>query len=138
MKKLTLIPLIALTLLGCAHLMPGADPLVVRTEQAQSGANATFDFVLHLDDNNRGFWRTNAPAFHQFCEWLRTPLQYKASQEVPRAVLMQLDVDDLKTAYKMNKSAANSNVLFTAVGTLTYAIGQSMSWSNIIAAPIHN
>jgi hypothetical protein len=136
LRKLILIPL--LLVIGCAHLTPGSDPLVVRTEQVQSGANATFDFVLHLDDNNRGLWRTNAPAFHNFCEWLRTPMQYKASQTVSRCVLMQLDVDDLKTDYKMNKSAANSNVLFTAVGTLSYALGQSMSWSNIIVTPTHN
>ena len=135
-KLLVTIPLVAL--IGCAHLLPGSDPLVVRTEQTQAGANSTFDFVLNLDNNNRGFWRTNAPAFHGFCEWLRTPMNYKASQTVSRCVLMQLDVDDLKTAYKMNKSAANSNVLFTAVGTLSYALGQSMSWSNIIVTPTHN
>lgn len=123
--------------IGCASLTPGSDPLVVRAEQIQTGANATFDFVLHLDDNNRGLWRTNAPAFHNFCEWLRTPMQYKASQTVSRCVLMQLDVDDLKTDYKMNKSAANSNVLYTAIGTLSYALGQSASWSNIVVTPTH-
>jgi aconitase B len=62
-----------------------------------STASATFDLLLRVDNTDRGFWRTNAPAFHQFCEWLRTPTPYQA-QTVPRCVALQLNVDDLRLA----------------------------------------
>lgn len=122
--------------IGCRTVQPGSDLLVVRTEQALTTAGATFDFVLRLDNSHRVFWRTNAPAFHGFCEWLRTPLFYNYTNVVPRAVAMQLEVDDLKLAYKSAKSSSNSNALFTALGTLSAAIAQSTSWSNIILAPV--
>ena len=48
--------------------------MVVRAEQSITIANATFDSAVKIDNANRSFFRTNAPAFHQFCEWLRTPV----------------------------------------------------------------
>jgi hypothetical protein len=127
---------LALFAWGCASLTPGADPLVVRTEQALTGANATFDFVLGVDQANRGFWMTNAPAFHTFCEWLRTPEAY-GTNVVPRCVLMQLNTDDLKLAYQASKTAGNSNSLYSAWAVLNAAIAQTTSWSNIVTAPVH-
>lgn len=120
---------------GCATLAPGADPLVVRTEQGLSTANATFDFLLHVDNADRGFWRTNAPAMHNFCEWLRTPLNYQGSN-VARCVEMQLQLDDLKLAYKASKTANASNSLYVALGTFTAVVGQVNAWSNVITSPI--
>lgn len=134
---LSLVGLLGLIgLLGCATVDPNADVLVVRTEQSLSTANATFDFVLRVDQGNRPFWRTNAPAFHQFCEWLRTPQSYGVST-VPRAVVLQLNVDDLKLAYKQSKTAGNSNALYTAWAVLNQAVLQSTSWSNIVTTPTH-
>lgn len=134
MKKLLL--LIPLLFIGCHTLNPGADPFVVMVEQAQSGALATFDFIVYMDHANRGFWRTNAPAFHNFAEWLRTPQSYGTSV-VPRSVAIQLNVDDMKLAYKASKTAPNSNALWSAWAVLNEAINQSLSWSNIITAPTH-
>lgn len=125
-----------LILIGCAHLTPGADPLVVRVEQTQSGAMGTFDLVLHEDQANRSFWATNAPAFHSFCEWLRTPQKYNGSN-VARCVAIQFNVDDLKLAYKAGKTTGNSNALYTAFTVLSAAVGQASSWQNIVTSPIH-
>lgn len=125
------------TIQGCATLAPGADPLVVRTEQVQSIAGPGIDFVLHFDNSDRGFWRTNAPPFHNFCEWLRTPIPYTNGATLPRAILMQVNVDDLKQAYKFSKTSGNSNALYTALGTLSAALTQATSWSNIVVTPVH-
>lgn len=91
--------------------------------------------VLRLDNANRSFWQTNAPGFHNFCEWLRTPMDYAAGK-VPRCIAIQLNVDDLKGAYKFSKTAGNSNALFTAWAMLNAAMIQTTSWSNIITSPI--
>ena len=133
---ITMIAVMA-TLAGCASLNPGADPLVVRVEQALTVANASFDLVLRVDQADRGFWKTNAPAFHSFCEWLRTPISTYGDGNQPRAVGLQLNLDGLKNSYKANKTAAGSNALFTALLTLNSAVNQSASWSNIITSPIH-
>lgn len=122
--------------LGCASLNPGSDPLIVRTEQAETAAQSTFDFVLSIDNSDRGFWKTNAPAFHQFAEWLRTPTPYQNST-VARCVAMQLNVDDLKLAYKAAKNAPNSNALNTAVMVLSTAVNQAAAWKTIAVTPTH-
>lgn len=122
--------------ISCVTLKPGSDPLVVRTEQTLSVANASFDFVLHVDNADRGFFRTNTPALHTFCEWLRTPIPYYGSNQ-PRAVEIQLNVDDLKLAYQAAKTANNSNALVAAWWTLNAAILQANSWSNIVVTRIN-
>jgi hypothetical protein len=127
-----------LVLIGCATLSPNADPFVVRVEQTQNTAKATFDFVLRVDNADRGFWETNAPAFHNFCEWLRTPLFYDLNNtNVPRCVLMQLDVQDVKLKYKSSRDDGNSNALYTVWVALDTALRQSSSWSNIVSTPTH-
>lgn len=128
---------LSLFLIGCASLNPGADPLVVRVEQGQAGANATFDFVLREDNANREFWKTNALAFHQFCEWLRTPQTYMGTTNMPRVVVMQLNVDDLKTAYKNSKNTGSSNALWSAFSVFSAALGQAASWQSIVTTTTH-
>lgn len=129
-------------LVACAHLQPGADPLVVRVEQGLTGAKATFDMVLHVDNADRGFWRTNAPAFHNFCSWLRTPMPYTAPDfltftNMPRASLMQLNVQDLKLAYKASRTSGNSNALWTAWTVLDTSLNQASSWQLIVSTPVN-
>ena len=125
---------LAFTIVGCATLNPAADPFVVRVEQTQTSASASFDLVLKIDNADRGFWRTNAPAFHTFCEWLRTPQTYAAGQ-VPRAVAIQLNVDDLKGSYIASRTTGTSNALWSAWSVLNTAVGQASSWYNIATAP---
>ena len=129
MKKLLLIPL--LLILGCATLDPGANAFIVRVEQGQGIAQPTFDLVLNLDNEDRGFWRTNAPAFHSFCEWLRAPVIYSNSP-LQRVIAIQANVQDLKMAYKASRDAGHSNALFNTWIVLDAAIGQASSWSTIV------
>jgi hypothetical protein len=138
MKLLLPIPcsLLLLGLIACASLNRGADPLVVRVEQGESLAMPTFELILHEDNANRAFWMTNAPAFHNFAEWLRTPTRYNGTN-VSRSDAMQFNVDDLKMAYKGAKTAGNSNALYTAFGVLEEVVSQGTSWRNIIQSPIH-
>jgi hypothetical protein len=127
--------LAAAALVGCAHLQAGADPFVVRVEQGLTTANASFDLVLRLDNADRGFWRTNAPAFHNFCEWLRTPVGFGVTN-VPRAIAMQINVDDLKVRYQAERGAGNSNALWLAWKVLEGAGLQAGSWQTIVTTPV--
>lgn len=142
---ISLLALVALPLflfwaaMGCAHLQPGADPLVVRTEQTEQLAVSTFDLVLGVDNDNRPFWRTNAPAFHEFCEWLRQP-QTVGTNTLPRSLAIVRSLDDIKVAY--TRSQADSNSVVTALSTLNATMLQATSWLTIITnaqpvAPAH-
>ena len=122
---------ITAVVIGCAALQPGADPLVVRTEQLETTGTAAFDLVVNTDDANRDFWLTNAPAFHTFAEYLRTPTPILNSTNIlPKGLAIIWNVDQLKVAYKANASA--SNALISAVGTLGTLVDQAGSWSNIV------
>lgn len=138
MKRIFYFSCLALVTLGlsCATLNPGADAFVVRVEQTQTAAGATFDFILRIDSVDRGFWKTNSPAFHNLCEWMRTPQLY-GSNALPRVVVMQLNVDDLKTAYRASRSVGSSNALYSAWQVLQTAFSQASSWSNIVVTPVH-
>ena len=134
-KKLILSSLVGLALVACAHLQPGADPLIVRAEQTQTIAKNSFQLVLSVDHSDRGLWRSNAPAFHAFCEWLRQPIQYPGregtpAQTVPRDVMMLLQLDDIKTDYKASRSS--SNTLAEAIATVASFGQQASAWSVIV------
>ena len=115
---------------GCAPLQPGADPFVVRVEQAETTAQSTFDLVLNLDYANAGWWKTNAPAFHAFCNWLRTPQTVDLTNTLPRCSAMILSLDDVKLSYQASK--ANSNDVYSALMTLESAVNQAASWATVI------
>lgn len=121
--------------IGCATLQPGADPLVVRAEQVETVAQSAFDTVVILDNSNRAFWLTNAPAFHQFCEWLRTPVTIESTNSMRRGLAMVKLVDNAKLIYKANKS--QSNILVQALSDLQGAVTQAQSWQIIIQSPVH-
>jgi len=120
-------------LAGCANLQSGADPIIVRAEQLETTATASFDLVVSVDNSDRGFWRTNAPAFHQFAEWLRTPVPTASNPNEPRGLGMILLVDSAKLQYQMNKS--QSNLLFSAMSDLAFAESQASAWSTIVKTP---
>jgi len=135
---LAAVAFIALPLLpGCATLDPNADPFVVRTEQVQKQADATFDFLLGVDNADRGFWRTNAPALHNFCEYLRTPIAVSPTHNSPRILAIERNVQDLKVQYKANRSAGNSNLLYQISSELSLLVLQGNSWSNIVSTTTH-
>lgn len=116
---------------GCVALQPGADPLVVRVEQGETLAKSSFDFVVNVDESNRGFWMTNAPALHNFAEWLRAPVTLNGNTNEPRGIAMILTVDAAKLSYQADKSSFNSNILMTVFGVLTQAQQQASAWQII-------
>ncbi len=121
---------IGLCFTGCAQLSPGADPIVVRAEQLEQTASASFDLVVSVDNADRGFWRTNAAAFHGFAEWLRAPVATLSNTNEPRGLGMILLVDNAKLQYQANKS--QSNLLLSAMSDLSAAESQASAWSTIV------
>jgi len=115
---------------SCAHLQPGTDALVVRAEQVESAAKATFDLVLNVDHADRGFWRTNAPAFHGYCEWLRQPTVVWVTNVLPRATAMIVSLNNIKTEYIM--ASGSSNALVSAIAVLQSAATEANAWSVIV------
>lgn len=141
MKKflaLTFVALVAsvLCFTACAPLDPKADPLVVRTEQVQLISEGGLDFIIATDQLDRGFWRTNAPAFHKFCEYLREKLPAAGLPDgrtnLQRYLLSQWELDQAKLAYKGAKSAATSNALRSAQISLKALEDQTAAWLTII------
>lgn len=122
-------------IVGCASLQPTADPLVVRTEQAEQLTSASFDFVVTFDDSNRDYWRTNAPAFHNFAEWLRTPVPTSGTNTERRGLMMIEQVDAAKTEYQDLKTMDSSNNLFLLVHGLESLQKQASAWSVIVKSP---
>jgi hypothetical protein len=121
---------LSLGLLGCVHLQPGADPLVVRTEQFLTSAQGTFQYVLKVDQVDRPFWQTQAPAFHAFCEELRRPTPYQVTNTLPQYRVALLSLADVKRDYQTAK--ASSNDLFTALTTLQSVNQQAGAWLTIV------
>jgi hypothetical protein len=115
---------------GCAPLQPGADPLVVNVERAELVGKSTFDLILNVDNSNRSYWATNAPAFHEFCQWLRQRQTIERTNTLPRCVAMVLSLDDVKLDYKAARSS--SNALTEALATFSSVLNQATSWSNVI------
>lgn len=134
---LLLIAGLSATLIGCAAIQPGADPLVVNVERAQTMAAATFDLVLATDQADRGFWRTNAPAFHNYCEWLRVrqpvTLHDGSVTNLQRALAMQVGLDKLKLDYKASK--VSSNALFEAYTVFNTAAREAEAWLTLVQLP---
>lgn len=126
--------LAAIVIVGCAPLQPGADPIVVNVERAQTIAASTFDLVLNTDNSERAFWQQKAPAFHDFCEWLRAPqtafLADGTPTNVQRVIALQLNLDKVKLDYKASR--ASSNDVFSALATLNSAIQQADAWMMVV------
>lgn len=117
-------------MVSCATVQSGADPLVVRAEQIETSGDAAFQLVVSVDNSDRGFWRTNAPAFHNFAEWLRAPVPTPSNPNEPRGLGMILLVDSAKMTYEVNKS--QSNVLILAISAMTNAVTQAQGWAAIV------
>lgn len=115
---------------GCAHVAPGNDPIVVNVERTETVAKSTFDMVLSVDNSQRDFFRTNAPAFHNFCEWLRQPQTIEQTNTLPRAAALLISLDDVKLDYKAAR--VSSNEVFTALAAVNSAMNQANSWLTVV------
>ena len=116
-------------LIGCSSLQPGADPLVVNAERVETVGKSTFDLVLNLDNSNRPYWQSNAPAFHDFCQWLRQPQTIEQTNTLPRAAAMLLSLDDVKLDYQSARSS--SNALVEALATFQGVLNQAQAWQTL-------
>lgn len=118
-----------LTIIGCAHLSPGADPLVVRAEQLQVAGQGTLDMVVHVEASAPAFWKTNVPGFYNFAEWLKAPQVVTATNTtitLPRGLALFWSLDQTKLAYK--SGGGSSNVLQAAVESVSAAVSQAETW----------
>nr|WP_294577598.1 hypothetical protein [uncultured Rhodopila sp.] len=120
-------------LIGCASLAPGADPLVVRVEQTETMGQTAMDLVVKVEAANLGFWRTNAPGFVTFAEWLKQPQTvdgtygtYGTNVTLPRGLALVWSLDQVKQAYEAGR--AGSNDVVTAMTALAAATTQAQSW----------
>lgn len=120
---------------GCATLDPGADPLVVRTEQSLDGATNLFTTIVHVDNANRDFYRSNAPAFHRLAESLRQPVLLPGQATlVPWGEAIIINAWQTKQAYKQARDAGNSNALYLAWVTLNSAYTNGMQELAIVSS----
>lgn len=116
--------------MGCAKLLPGQDPVVVRTEQVETQTYNTFDTFLKLDDIanvNPSISNKWQPA-HGFAQHLRSPVQ-SGTNTVPLGIAMVLSVDQVKLAYEAG--TATSNSLLTAVDVLSATITQIGTYQSL-------
>jgi hypothetical protein len=126
-----------LSIYGCSTIQTGADPLIVNAERLQSSIGSTFDTVLAVEYSNPGFWKTNTPAFYQFCEELKAPVAYVSPEygttNLPKILAAQLQLDDAKKAYEA--SASQSNALFSAEAVLQSLLASSTQWLMQVTNP---
>ncbi len=135
MKKYLLIAVAVTPLLfaGCAGLTKGADPIVVRVEQSETIAYSTFDTFLSIDNANRNFFLSNAPAFHQFAEYLRAPTIVNGTNLIPRGKAFIYSLDQVKLQYK--SGLATSNQVANVLATLEVALMQAQQYI-VSSAPL--
>jgi hypothetical protein len=119
---------------GCSHLQPGADPLVVRCEQTETIAYATFDTFLQIDDSNRAFWKTNTPALHSFAEYLRAPVP-DGTANCQRGISYIRGLNTVKRAYK--QGSASSNAVVTILATVETAVIEAQKHIATATATTH-
>jgi len=122
MKKQIIGALLVAVLCGCAALQPGADPIVVRTEQTISVAYGTFDTFTKLDNDNRDLFKTKIPAVHQFAEWLRVKV---GQPPTPRGISLIESANRVKVAYKSNRTPENKANLVTALASLESIVAET-------------
>lgn len=123
-KYLFVIPLIFLT--ACASIQKGQDPFVVEAERVITIGQGTMELVTTVDEANRGFWKTNAPAFHEFVESLRTKVVLNETNIMRRGPAILTSLNNVKLQYKASKTS--SNALITAIATADSLLREAQMW----------
>ena len=119
---------LAFHLAGCASLQPGADPVVVRCQQAERVAFSTFDTFVHLVADNEVRVKSIAPAAFDFAEWLRA----KQLDGTPRGLSMISSLGRVRRAYEANRSADNKASVLSALAALQAAVTESQKHLAVI------
>ena len=127
--------LLTVAFTGCAKLQPGADPLVVRTEQLETTAYSTFDTFLKLDDVAMAnttvapTWTTSA---HPFAVYLRKPITV-GTNTLPFGIASVLSLDTIKVSYQ--SGTTSSNALLSAITVLETTVQQASQYTSLISTP---
>lgn len=123
--------LLTIGIIGCAKLLPGQDPIVVRTEQVETQTYSILDTFLKLDDtiNANSKLAPSWTAAHAFAQHLRTPVQSQKGIMVPLGIATILSVDQIKLAYVAGTTT--SNALITAVNVLSTTVIQIQQYQSL-------
>lgn len=108
-------------LCGCASLQPGADPVVVRAQQAEQVAFATFDTYLRLVHQHESRVRATVPAALEFAEWLRE----KRPDGQPRGLAMVQSLGDVRRAYAAHRTPEKKASLTSAIALLQATVAET-------------
>lgn len=114
------------SLIGCASIQKGQDPLIVEAERVLTIGKGTLELVTAVDEANRAFWATNAPAYHQFVESLRQKVVFNETNIMRRGPAILVSLDNIKLQYKASK--ASSNALITAIATGDSVLREAQMW----------
>jgi hypothetical protein len=104
---------------GCSTVSAGSDPLVVRAQQTETIAFSAFDTFLKIDNANRSFIASNAPAVHAFAEQLRQPVM-DGTNQTRLGLLWITQLDRVTQAYENN--GASSNAVESAISVVETAV----------------
>lgn len=111
-RQNTLIVMLALTLLGCASIAPGSDPVVVNAERTTTLALEVFDAFLSWEYTNREVLSSR-------------PEIKKVADVIRRDGINWLETSRrLTKAYKANRNDQNKANLETAVSVLSAALSE--------------
>lgn len=108
---------VMLLLSGCATILPGHDPIVVRAEQATQMLYVTSDRFLLWEHTNRDKY----PSFKALADKLR--------QNVPWVLQRCRDATQ---AYKQRRDAANKRVLVISLASVETMLHEAQSATSLI------
>lgn len=125
-------------LTGCATLDKNADPIEVRAEQTISMAEDTIDAFMAIEFDNDALVKEKAPAIHDFANWLAAPIPWPdgstwpdgSHTTGPRGLVIVQSANDMRRAYKTNRSPENKASLVAALAALEETLRQVQGYIN--------
>ena len=106
---------------ACSTLAPGADAVEVRAEQSIGSAADTLDLFVKMEADAGAMVRVNAPAVHEFAEWLRAPMPYYGTN-LARGLVLVDQANQARRAYKAIRGPEAKDKLTAAIAALTTAM----------------
>ena len=106
----------ALLIGGCAGILAGSDPIVVRAEQIEKASMVSFDTFVRVEYLNRPRLLSVSPEFLKQADRVRLNATNWVSA-----------LDATILAYKHNRAESNKVTLATALATLSTALSQTES-----------
>lgn len=113
--------------ISCAHLQPGADPLIVRCEQVETNAALTINLVMTVEKAAQPYFKSNLPTFDAWAEAMRQPVNIQGTNW-PKGLAVIVSLDMVKRDYKASR--ATSNALYEAIATVEGIANAASYWLN--------